>query len=248
VRDDRRDEAEIVHHQANLKRRHMPVRDLVKNMAEVLLALKPCWAMSPLVVSQILPPTRYFDVVIFDEASQVTPADAIPSILRGAQLVVAGDEHQLPPTSFFVSESPEDEEEPEAEEAVPIVAGTSGFESILDALGSLLTFRWLRWHYRSRDERLIAFSNAHIYDGMLTTFPGARGGDVLRTVHVPHEPGDEANGPSAEVNAVVDLIFEHARTRPDESLGVIAMGMKHANRSRSAAANDSRMTPTSPPS
>jgi len=78
VRDERRDEAEIVHHQANLKRRHMPVRDLVKNTAEVLLALKPCWAMSPLVVSQILPPTRYFDVVIFDEASQVTPADAIP--------------------------------------------------------------------------------------------------------------------------------------------------------------------------
>lgn len=230
VRDQRRDEAEIVHYQANLKRRHMPVRDLVKNTAEVLLALKPCWAMSPLVVSQILPPTRHFDVVIFDEASQVTPADAIPSILRGAQLVVAGDEHQLPPTSFFVSESPEDEAELEAEEPVPIVAGTSGFESILDALGSLLSFRWLRWHYRSRDERLIAFSNAHIYDGLLTTFPGARGGDVLRTVHVPHEPGDEPNSPSAEVNAVVDLIFEHARTRPDESLGVIAMGIKHANR------------------
>jgi len=153
-----------------------------------------------------------------------------PSILRGAQLVVAGDEHQLPPTSFFVSESPEDEEELEAEEPVPIVAGTSGFESILDALGSLLSFRWLRWHYRSRDERLIAFSNAHIYDGMLTTFTGARGGDVLCTVHVPHEPGDEPNSPSAEVNAVVDLIFDHARARPDESLGVIAMGIKHANR------------------
>jgi very-short-patch-repair endonuclease len=217
---------------ARLKRRHKPIRELVRQTADVLLALKPCWAMSPLVVSQLLPPKTYFDVVIFDEASQVTPADAIPAILRGEQLVIAGDEKQLPPTAFFVSESPEEEDEEPDEQATvrPEVAGTVGFESILDALGSLLRLRMLRWHYRSRDEHLIAFSNAHIYDRMLVTFPGVGGDQVLRHVLVPHDPTAETNSPSPEVNAVVDLIFEHARERPDQSLGVIAMGIKHANR------------------
>ena len=79
-----------------MKQRHLPVRDLVRNAADVLLALKPCWAMSPLVVSQLLPTKTYFDVVIFDEASQITPADAISSILRGKQLVVADDDKTAP--------------------------------------------------------------------------------------------------------------------------------------------------------
>jgi very-short-patch-repair endonuclease/DNA polymerase III delta prime subunit len=232
TRDEQREQSEIVEYQARLKRRHMPVRDLVRDTADVLLALKPCWAMSPLVVSQLLPPKAYFDVVIFDEASQVTPSDAIPALLRGRQLVVAGDEKQLPPTAFFVSESPEEEEEEHDEQTTPrpAVAGTVGFESVLDALGSLLRPRMLRWHYRSRDERLIAFSNAHIYDRMLITFPGTGGDRVLRHVLVPHDRMAETNSPSPEVDAVVDLIFEHARERPGESLGVIAMGIKHANR------------------
>lgn len=231
VRDANREQEDIVKHQAGLKRRHLPVRDLIGNTADVLLALKPCWAMSPLVVSQLLPPKPYFDVVIFDEASQITPADAIPSILRGRQLVVAGDEKQLPPTAFFVSESPEEEEElEEIETPIPIAAGTKGFESILDSLGSLLRFRMLSWHYRSRDEALIAFSNAHIYDRQLITFPGVGGDHVLRYVPVRWDSQADTNSPSPEVDAVVDLIFEHARTRPDESLGVIAMGIRHANR------------------
>lgn len=233
ARDVFKEQAALVQHQAGLKRRHLPVRDLVRNASDVLLALKPCWAMSPLVVSQLLPPKTYFDVVIFDEASQITPADAISSILRGRQLVVAGDDKQLPPTAFFVSEASDDEEEEaEGEEysPAPLVAGTRGFESILDALGSLLRFRMLLWHYRSRDERLIAFSNAHIYDRMLITFPGVGGTEVLRYVPVAWEPGTDTNSPGPEVNTVVDLIFDHARERPDESLGVIAMGIRHANR------------------
>jgi very-short-patch-repair endonuclease/DNA polymerase III delta prime subunit len=232
TRDQHRDQSELVEHQARLKRRHKPVRELVHAAADVLLALKPCWAMSPLVVSQLLPPKAYFDVVIFDEASQVTPADAIPAILRGTQLVVAGDERQLPPTAFFVSESLDEEEEESDPEATPRpdVAGTVGFESILDALGSLLRPRMLQWHYRSRDERLIAFSNGHIYDRMLVTFPGVGDDRVLGHVVAPHDPAADTNSPSPEVNIVVDLIFEHARQRPYESLGVIAMGIKHANR------------------
>ncbi len=90
ARDEFKDQAALVQRQAELKRRHLPVRDLVRNAADVLLALKPCWAMSPLMVSQLLPAKSYFDVVIFDEASQITPADAVTSILRGRQVVVAG--------------------------------------------------------------------------------------------------------------------------------------------------------------
>jgi very-short-patch-repair endonuclease len=231
ARDEHREQSEKVEHQARLKSRHKPVRDLVRDTADVLLALKPCWAMSPLVVSQLLPAKTYFDVVIFDEASQVTPADAVPSILRAHQLVIAGDEKQLPPTAFFVAESPEeDDEDNEDAVAPPEVGGTKGFESILDGLGSLLRFRVLRWHYRSRDERLIAFSNVHIYDRQLITFPGIGDTEVLRHVFVKHDPTADTNSPSPEVDVALDLILEHARERPHESLGVIAMGIKHANR------------------
>jgi very-short-patch-repair endonuclease len=231
ARDEFKDQAALVQHQAGLKRRHMPVRDFVRNAADVLLALKPCWAMSPLVVSQLLPPLPYFDVVIFDEASQITPADAVTSVLRGRQLVVAGDDKQLPPTAFFVSDSTEDDsEQPEPDTPAPLMAGTAGFESILDALGSVLRFHQLLWHYRSRDERLIAFSNAHIYDRTLITFPGVSGGRVLRYVPVAWQPGADTNSPVPEVDATVDLILQHGRERPEESLGVITMGIRHRDR------------------
>ena len=214
ARDQFKDQAALVAHQAALKRRHMPARDFVRNAADVLLALKPCWAMSPLVVSQLLPPQTRFDVVIFDEASQITPADAVTSILRGRQLVVAGDDKQLPPTAFFASGADEEQQERDEDLPVPLMAGTSGFESILDALSPLLGMRMLRWHYRSRDERLIAFSNAHIYDRMLITFPGIGGGQVLRYVPVRWDPAADTNSPAPEVDAVVDLILDHARLRP----------------------------------
>jgi very-short-patch-repair endonuclease len=231
ARDEFKEQAALVEHQAGLKRRHLPVRDFVRNAPDVLLALKPCWAMSPLVVSQLLPPQAFFDVVIFDEASQITPADAVTSILRGRQLVVAGDDKQLPPSAWFVSDNADDEPEPEVgAEPVPLLAGTSGFESILNALGSVLGFRTLLWHYRSRDERLIAFSNAHFYDRMLTTFPGTGGSRVLQYVPVPWQPGADTNSPAPEVDATVDLIIQHARENPEESLGVITMGIRHRDR------------------
>jgi very-short-patch-repair endonuclease len=231
ARDQFREQADLVQHQAGLKRRHLSVRDFVRNAPDVLLALKPCWAMSPLVVSQLLPPQPYFDVVIFDEASQITPADAVTSMMRGRQLVVAGDDKQLPPTAFFASGSGEDDDD-QADPDTPsaVLAGTAGFESILDALGSVLSFRQLTWHYRSRDERLIAFSNVHTYNRTLVTFPGADPGDVLSYVPAPWHPAADTNSPAPEVEAVVDLVLEHARERPDESLGVITMGIRHRDR------------------
>lgn len=230
IRDEFPDQAALVQHQAGLRRKHMPLRQLFHDAPDVLLALKPCWAMSPLVVSQMLPSNEpYFDVVIFDEASQIKPADAIPAILRGKRLVIAGDDRQLPPTDFFASRTIDDENDDSDE---PALAVSGAFESILDAMMALLPFRVLEWHYRSRDERLIAFSNTYLYDRMLTTFPGIAGEECLDHVLVPHRTGavGQENSASAEVTAVVRLILEHAERWPEQSLGVIAMGIKHANR------------------
>jgi len=223
-------QARVIRKQAALRRGHLPLRRLLDQTPDVLFALKPCWAMSPLMVSQVLPPTRLFDVVIFDEASQIVPADAIPSIMRGHQIVVAGDDRQLPPTNFFRQVGDGDDDLADEEDDTLVSFG-AGFESVLDALRPLLPTWPLAWHYRSRDERLVAFSNAHIYGGALTTFPGVTLDDCLRHVVVEQtpEPGQEVSV-TAEVEQVVELILEHARTRPDQSLGVIALGIKHAER------------------
>jgi len=127
----------LVQQQAARKRGHLPLRQLFAAAPQVMTALKPRWAMSPLVVSQLLPGDHpYFDVVVFDEASQIVPADAIPSILRAKRVIVAGDRHQLPPTSFFSSASDGDDDVEQAinDDGSINLALTSGYESILDVL------------------------------------------------------------------------------------------------------------------
>ena len=232
----------LLERQASLKTRHKPVRALIDETMPVLLGVKPCWVMSPLMVSQLLPQRQVFDVVIFDEASQIMPQDAVAAIARGRQLVVAGDERQLPPTAFFGSVSAEDievgdENSASADDGLPTDDGsTTGYESILDALQPVLPFRQLGWHYRSKDERLIAFSNAYIYGGTLTTFPGAWADAPISHVLVPSDPARPTAKGSAplEVERVVELVIDHARTRPTESLGVITMGIEHAMRIEAA--------------
>jgi very-short-patch-repair endonuclease len=218
----------IVRRESEKRKRHRPLRRLVQEAGPVLTVLRPCWLASPLSVSQLLPATRdLFDIVLFDEASQVLPEDAIPSLYRANQGVVAGDRHQLPPTTFFAVTADEAaEEEASLDE-------TAGFESLLDVMAGFCVPWNLDWHYRSRDEALIAFSNAHIYADRLVTFPGAHGGPaVLSHVHVSQPPGIEGQEDSvaAEAETVVQLVLEHAATRPKETLGVIAMGIKHADR------------------
>jgi very-short-patch-repair endonuclease len=232
-------ESQVVTHEAGKKRRHHPVRLRFQEAPHVLTALKPCWAMSPLVVSQVLPVERCFDVVIFDEASQVTPESAVGALMRAGQTVVASDPHQLPPTSFFASGSATDDEEvDEEDEELAATSMSKDFESVLDVMGALLPppigTKRLNWHYRSRDERLIAFSNAQpqLYDWSLTTFPGAETGDVITHQLVPFTPGqaDQEQSVAAEVAAVVQAVTAHAHGRPDESLGVITMGITHMER------------------
>jgi very-short-patch-repair endonuclease len=154
---------------------------------------------------------------------------------------VAGDSKELPPTSFFAASfgGGEDDEALEAElEEAGSITLTSNIESVLEVMRALLPpplgTKTLGWHYRSRDERLIAFSNAQasLYDWSLTTFPGTGVDDCIRHELIPWASGrvGQEDSVSEEVERVVELIVEHAETRPDESLGVIAMGIKHANR------------------
>lgn len=222
-------QASLVEHEAAKKARHLPLRKLIAQAPDVLTLVRPCWMASPLSVSQLIPADgRYFDVVIFDEASQVLPEDAVCSLLRAPQAVVAGDQRQLPPTAFFVA-GEDEEEDIEDNEPPPTV----GFESVLDLMTGFLQPPWtLEWHYRSRDETLIAFSNRHIYQGSLITFPGPGGPPVVSHKLVPAIPDQDGQEESAplEVRRVVDLVLQHAAERPGERLGVIALGLKHARR------------------
>ncbi|MFM8559185.1 MAG: AAA domain-containing protein, partial [bacterium] len=215
------------------KKRGKSVRRLLGEAPDVLTALRPCWMASPLSVSQLLPARRnLFDVVLFDEASQVMPEDAMPALLRAPYAVVAGDRHQLPPTAFFVGGDDEEDGDDEAAAERLAASAEQDFESILDQMSGLFPQWSLDWHYRSLDESLIAFSNKHIYGDRLVTFPGA--GRVRALEHHLAPPtriadGDEESTPD-EVHKVVELVLRHASERPGESLGVITLGVAHQRR------------------
>ena len=158
----------ILNQELTKKRRQLPVRQLIKQLGALLPELKPCFMMSPLSIAQYLPPDSSvrFDVVVFDEASQIPVWDSIGAIARGEQTIVVGDSKQLPPTNFFAKHS--DDETDYSEEDFQVET----MESILDEMKAAQIHSWrLRWHYRSRAESLIAFSNRTYYDGELNTFP-----------------------------------------------------------------------------
>jgi len=206
----------ILQREIQKKRRHKPLRKLFAEIPTVLQRLKPCIMMSPLSVSTFLDSEEIrFDLVIFDEASQVFPWDAIGAIYRGTQLIVAGDEKQLPPTNFFNRADVESEDEEE---------DIGDYESILSLCKSInMPAKQLKWHYRSRREPLIAFSNRHFYNDNLVTFPSVRdaSGDSVRLEHVPS--GRWVGGKNIiEAERVADLVVQHHRSRPEVSLGVIA--------------------------
>jgi len=220
-------EANILLKEAAKKRRLMPIRTLLQKIPNLLVKLKPCLLMSPITVSQFLPPeSNKFDLVLFDEASQIVPEDAIGAIYRGKTLVVAGDNKQLPPTSFFQKNLIYDIDWDElSDEDIEV------FDSILDeCLGIGLPVKTLRWHYRSRHEGLIAFSNHRFYDDTLITFPAAKAqNDTLgvKLIHVPdgiYDRGGKRDNPK-EAEKVADLIFEHFRLYPKKTLGVVTFSI-----------------------
>lgn len=221
----------IVRGEANKKKRHMRLRKLLDTAADAVAAIKPVFLMSPLSVAQYLSPGKLtFDLLLIDEASQVRPADAMGAIMRTRQIVVVGDRKQMPPTSFFERQvSGEDDAEPE--EAADVQAGQIGdMESILslcEARG--MPGGMLRWHYRSRHPSLIAVSNHEFYDDGLVFPPspdsaGASMGMSFTFVDGEYQRGKKRDNPR-EAQAVAEQVLAHARKRPDETLGVVALSV-----------------------
>ncbi len=205
----------------NRKRGHMSIRMLMSKSGHLIQQIKPCFMMSPLSVAQYLDPRSVqFDVIIFDEASQVRPEDALGALMRGNQLVVMGDSRQLPPTSFFDQlSSGEDEDAGES------VASITDMESLLNVCKQSYPTKRLRWHYRSRHESLIAVSNQEFYDGTLMVFPSPmhETADLgLSLVYLPdtvYERG-KAGVNRGEAKAVAEAVIAYYQQFPDKTLGV----------------------------
>lgn len=204
------------------KRGHMPIRQLMLKAGPAIQALKPVMMMSPLSVAQFLIPGKQtFDLLVMDEASQIQPVDAIGAIARCEQVVVVGDERQLPPTSFFsrMTEASNEDDDDESTQVADI-------ESILGLFVARgLPQRMLRWHYRSRHQSLIAVSNSQFYENKLFIVPSPyteEAGMGLRFHHVENgvfESGTTNANPT-EAKRIAHAILEHVQQHPELSLGV----------------------------
>lgn len=215
-------------HQIGLQKPSSSIRDMIAAMPASFSKLAPCVLMSPLSIAQYLPTDQaLFDVVIFDEASQIATWDAVGAIARGRQTIIVGDPKQLPPTNFFARGDDGDDDLPQHEKDL---------ESILDeAWASGLPPRYLRWHYRSRSESLIAFSNWHYYENKLITFPGPVTQDqAVSLAYVPtgvYDRGKSRTNPE-EARAIVadicvrlkDWLLRPEAARP--TLGVITFNVQ----------------------
>jgi very-short-patch-repair endonuclease len=222
--------------QCELKRGHKSIRWAVEKFGEILLGIKPVFMMSPLSVATYLPQRPgLFDVVIFDEASQVRPEDALSAISRAKQTIVVGDTKQMPPTNFFdsLTQDEEDDEDAAYDQAV------SKQESVLALWSSVagpVQLRDLRWHYRSLHDSLIQTSNRLFYGDRLVVFPSPvfepkqTGSSLgLRFHYDPNTTYDR--GAVKKVNrlqaqAVAEAMVTHMQERPTESLLVVAFN-KH---------------------
>jgi very-short-patch-repair endonuclease len=203
------------------QRAHAPLRTTMQRAGTAIRAIKPCFMMSPLTVAQLLDGgAPAFDLVIFDEASQLPPEDAVGAIVRGASLVVVGDPNQLPPTNFF-SVMAGQAAAPLAEDGTPLFEDS---ESILEEfMGAGVPKTRLKWHYRSTHESLITFSNVSFYDADLFTFPSVETDSHARGLVFEHVEGGVYEGKGInpiEARRVVDAVVRHAREHPDVSLGV----------------------------
>jgi len=218
-------EMALLKHYASKTRLRISMRRILEKAGHALQTLKPCFMMGPLSVAQYLKPgSLKFDMVIMDEASQIRPEDALGAIARGAQLIVVGDPKQLPPTSFFDKINDEDPET-EDEEFV-----TTGQESILEMVTPYFTpVRSLDWHYRSRHESLIAFSNNQFYNRRLLLFPSstAKSDDLGIEYHYVDEGVCNSSVNEREAAEVVrGAIRELKRMNGKYTIGIVAMNVK----------------------
>ena len=208
----------LIRNEMSKKKNRTGVRELSARAGPALLELKPCWMMSPLAVAQYLHSGITFDLVVIDEASQMTPENAMGALSRGRQAVVVGDTKQLPPTTFFRKMLDDTDTDEDIRE---------DSESILDMANvAFRPVRQLRWHYRSRHSALIRFSNEWMYDNKLTIFPSAREDDPEFGVHLVEVEGSYRGRTNmVEARAVVEAVLQHMRQNPDLSLGVCTMNL-----------------------
>jgi superfamily I DNA and/or RNA helicase/very-short-patch-repair endonuclease len=200
----------------------VPLRQLLRRAGDAVQGLKPCFMMGPRSVAQYLAPGAVtFDLLVIDEASQMRPADALGAVARCRQLVVVGDSKQLAPTSFFdrLSEAADDEED-QFEAAVS--------ESILDAVEPIFRSRQLRWHYRSRHESLIAFSNYQFYENRLMLFPSPYFGNEALGIrfHYIDDGVFENQMNHREAERVAERAEQLLTGNPKESVGIATMNAK----------------------
>jgi very-short-patch-repair endonuclease len=208
--------------QLTLQRGHRPLRITMERAFDAIRSIKPVFMMSPLSVAQFLrrDAIKPFDLVIFDEASQLPSEDSVGAIARGEQLIVVGDPNQLPPTNFFAVLN-NGGQVPRDEHGDPIILDGASILEEFGASGPPSTT--LRWHYRSAHESLITFSNASFYDYALFTFPSVNVNSHaagLSFEFIPDGLYEGAGLNRAEARKVADAVVEHAKRNPDVSLGV----------------------------
>lgn len=227
--------------QCELTRKHKPIRWIMGLAGEAIQRIKPVFMMSPLSVAIHVPPELPpFDVVIFDEASQIKPEDALCSIIRAKQCIVVGDTRQMPPTSFF-ERVVDDDYLYEDSESGEVSYEARKLESVLSLMSAVTMGRMrrpdLRWHYRSVHPSLIQPSNEMFYENRLIVFPnsgtynrGRRVGVVFH--HLPHtayESGARKRINQGEAEIVADRVVQHLLTQPEQSLLVAAMNKSQAD-------------------
>lgn len=222
----------IIRGEIGKKRGQIAIRKLFANAGTAVQRIKPVLLMSPISVAQFIPPgALMFDLLVIDEASQVRPEDALGAIARANQIVVVGDQKQLPPSSFFdrlLADDAEDQIDEDADEADLLgnsakVVQMESILSLCEARG--LSSRMLRWHYRSRDPSLIEVSNQEFYENKLILPPSplqddpAYGLCFTRVDGVYDKGGKRDN--RGEGEAIVARVAQHARLHPDQSLGIV---------------------------
>lgn len=206
------------------KMRHYPIRFTLEKAWGSISILKPCFMMSPSTVSEFLPKNNeIFDVLIIDEASQMFPENAIASIARTKQIIIVGDNKQLPPISHFSVSSDNEESDNMIDES----------ESILELAGSFLEKQnkvALKWHYRSRHPSLIHFSNKEFYKGNLITFPAAKNSEILG-IHFNYMENAvyEDSRNIAEAHSLLEKFIQRLKTRPDLTYGIVSINSKQAD-------------------
>ena len=203
------------------------IKKMIKDHWEDIRRITPCFMMSPLSVSQYLDISLKFDVVIFDEASQIFMEDSLASIVRGNQIIISGDKQQLPPSDFFKANNVLDDENEDYDDEIEAEG-----RSILEIMGKTnMETVSLQWHYRSRDESLIHFSNINFYNGKLTTFPSAKKLEERGVIYDYVADGCYLSGKKninpTEADRVVELLWQEICNdeRSHDTIGVVAFNL-----------------------